>query len=263
MRTITVTNNVSLDGVMQAPMSPDEDTRGGFPYGGWALAGNDQALAAELGVGTGPDGALLFGHRTYDHMAAYWPHQTDGNPFTEYMNRVEKFVASRHPDLEFDWQGSTLLAGEADRHRRGAQGDRRAQPHHPRQRRARALPRGRGAHRRVPADRASRGARHRHAPVRRHPPGARAHPQHHHAEGRHGGALPSGLSGCRGRRAASASGCRARPARGSPPYRRPAAAPRRAARRRPRCGCARTRPPRRTARTARGATPAARGRAAR
>src|SRR4029453_14051138 len=39
--------------------------------------------------------------------------QTDGNPFTEYMNRVEKFVASRHPDLEFDWEGSTLLAGEA------------------------------------------------------------------------------------------------------------------------------------------------------
>jgi len=113
MRTITVTNNISLDGVMQAPMSPDEDTRGGFPYGGWAVAGNDDALAAELGVGTGSDGALLFGHRTYDHMAAFWPHQTDGNPFTEYMNRVEKFVASRHPDLEFDWEGSTLLAGEA------------------------------------------------------------------------------------------------------------------------------------------------------
>ena len=52
MRTITVNNNVSLDGVMQAPMSPDEDTRGGFPYGGWALAGNDEALAAEMGVGT-------------------------------------------------------------------------------------------------------------------------------------------------------------------------------------------------------------------
>ena len=113
MRTITVTNNISLDGVMQAPMSPDEDTRGGFPYGGWALAGNDEALAAELGVGTGSDGALLFGHRTYDHMAAFWPHQTDGNPFTEYMNRVEKFVVSRNPQTKLDWQNSTLLAGDA------------------------------------------------------------------------------------------------------------------------------------------------------
>jgi dihydrofolate reductase len=113
MRSITVNNNVSLDGVMQAPMSPDEDPRGGFPYGGWALAGVDETLTAELGVGTGPDGALLFGHRTYDHMAAYWPHQTDGNPFTTYMNRVEKFVVSRHPGLEFDWEGTTLLAGEA------------------------------------------------------------------------------------------------------------------------------------------------------
>ena len=113
MRTITVTNNVSLDGVMQAPMSPDEDTRGGFPYGGWALAGNDDALAAEMGVGMQSGGALLFGHRTYDHMAAYWPHQTDGNPFTEYMNRVEKFVVSRNPQTKPDWQNSTLLAGDA------------------------------------------------------------------------------------------------------------------------------------------------------
>ncbi|KRE21820.1 dihydrofolate reductase family protein [Agromyces sp. Soil535] len=113
MRTITVNNNVSLDGVMQAPMSPDEDTRGGFPYGGWALAGNDEALAAEMGVGMDSGGALLFGHRTYRHMEAFWPHQTDGNPYTEYMNRVEKFVTSRHPDTHLDWQHSTLLAGEA------------------------------------------------------------------------------------------------------------------------------------------------------
>ena len=113
MRTITVNNNVSLDGVMQAPMSPVEDMRGGFQYGGWALAGNDDVLATEMGVGMQSGGALLFGHRTYDNMAAYWPYQTDGNPFTEYMNRVEKFVVSRHPYLEFDWQNSTLLAGDA------------------------------------------------------------------------------------------------------------------------------------------------------
>ena len=113
MRRITVNNNVSLDGVMQAPMSADEDTRGDFPYGGWALAGNDEALAAEMGVGMESGGALLFGHRTYRHMEAYWPHQTDGNPFTEYMNRVEKYVASRNAATTLDWQHSTLLAGDA------------------------------------------------------------------------------------------------------------------------------------------------------
>ena len=106
-------NNVSLDGVMQAPMSAAEDVRGDFPYGGWALAGNDVALAAEMGVGMDSGGAMLFGRRTYDNMAAFWPHQTDGNPFTEYMNRVEKFVVSRNPQTKLDWQNSTLLVGDA------------------------------------------------------------------------------------------------------------------------------------------------------
>ncbi|GAA1759178.1 dihydrofolate reductase family protein [Agromyces humatus] len=113
MRRITVNNNVSLDGVMQAPMSAAEDTRGDFPYGGWALAGNDEALAVEMGVGMDSGGAMLFGRRTYDNMAAFWPHQTDGNPFTEYLNRVEKFVVSRNSHTHLDWQNSTLLVGDA------------------------------------------------------------------------------------------------------------------------------------------------------
>lgn len=113
MRRITVNENVSLDGVMQAPMAPDEDPRGGFPYGGWAVANSDEALAAEMGVGMGGDGAMLFGHRTYRSMAAFWPNQTDGNPYTEYMNRVEKFVASHDAATTLEWQNSTLLAGDA------------------------------------------------------------------------------------------------------------------------------------------------------
>ena len=114
MRRITVTNNVSLDGVMQAPMSPEEDTRGGFALGGWALGANaDPELGAEMAKGMAKTGAMLFGHRTYDHMAAYWPHQTDGNPFTEHLNRTEKYVVTRHPSLELDWQHSTVVAGDA------------------------------------------------------------------------------------------------------------------------------------------------------
>lgn len=114
MRMITVTNNISLDGVMQAPMSPDEDTRGGFALGGWALGANaDPELGAEMGKGMAKTGAMLFGHRTYDHMAAFWPHQTDGNPFTEHLNRTEKYVVTRNPSLELDWQHSTVVAGDA------------------------------------------------------------------------------------------------------------------------------------------------------
>ncbi|MEF3405482.1 dihydrofolate reductase family protein [Agromyces sp. CCNWLW203] len=114
MRRITVTNNISLDGVMQAPMSPEEDTRGGFTLGGWALGANaDPELGAEMAKGMANTGAMLFGHRTYDHMAAYWPHQTDGNPFTEHLNRTEKYVVTRDPSLELDWQHSTVVAGDA------------------------------------------------------------------------------------------------------------------------------------------------------
>ena len=114
MRKITVTNNISLDGVMQAPMSASEDTRGGFTMGGWALgANNDSELGAEMAKGMSGTGAMLFGHRTYDHMEAFWPHQTDGNPFTEHLNRTEKFVVTRNPSLELTWQNSSVVPGEA------------------------------------------------------------------------------------------------------------------------------------------------------
>lgn len=114
MRRISVTNNISLDGVMQGPMSADEDTRDGFSLGGWALGGNtDPELGAEMSKGMAGTGAMLFGHRTYDHMFAFWPHQTDGNPFTEHLNTTEKFVVTRDPSLELTWQHTTVVGGEA------------------------------------------------------------------------------------------------------------------------------------------------------
>ena len=58
MRKLTVINHVTLDGVMQAPARPDEDTRGGFGRGGWAQAGNDQVMADFMGVGRGGDPAV-------------------------------------------------------------------------------------------------------------------------------------------------------------------------------------------------------------
>lgn len=113
MRRITVTNHVSLDGVMQAPASPDEDRRGHFPYGGWAVPDSDDMLASEMSAGMGEGGAMLFGHRTYDNMAAFWPYQTDGNPFTTFLNAADKYVVSRDPHTRLSWQNSRLLVGNA------------------------------------------------------------------------------------------------------------------------------------------------------
>jgi dihydrofolate reductase len=112
MGTVTVTNHVSLDGVMQAPAGPDEDTRGGFTRGGWAMAGHDEVMGRFMGEGMADSDGLLFGRRTYEQFFAYWPHQRD-NPFTPVLNDTEKFVASTTLTEPLPWQHSTLLAGDA------------------------------------------------------------------------------------------------------------------------------------------------------
>jgi dihydrofolate reductase len=111
MRTVSVVENVTLDGVIQAPGRPDEDTRDGFPYGGWASPYMDQVAMEFMGRGFGSQSALLFGRRTYEDFAGYWPRQPD-NPFTPVLNAATKYVASRTaPALA--WENSELLAGEA------------------------------------------------------------------------------------------------------------------------------------------------------
>jgi dihydrofolate reductase len=113
MRKLTVITHVTLDGVMQAPGRPDEDTRGGFGRGGWAQAGNDHVMADFMGVGRGGDPvALLLGRRTYQDFFGFWPHQPD-NPYTESLTKQQKYVASRTLAEPLPWQNSTLLPGDA------------------------------------------------------------------------------------------------------------------------------------------------------
>jgi dihydrofolate reductase len=113
MRKLTVFNHVTLDGVMQSPAGPDEDTRDGFSRGGWAQAGNDQVMADFIGVGLGGEpGALVLGRRTYLHFYGFWPHQPD-NPFTESLTKQQKYVASRTLAEPLPWENSTLLPGDA------------------------------------------------------------------------------------------------------------------------------------------------------
>ena len=111
MRSITTTLNISLDGVIQAPGRPDEDTRGGFDRGGWAVPYNDEVMAQRMGQGMAASGAMLFGRRTYEDFYSYWPRQTD-NPFTPYLNQARKYVVSTTLSEPLPWQNSILLPGD-------------------------------------------------------------------------------------------------------------------------------------------------------
>jgi len=112
MGKITVFENVTLDGVMQAPARPDEDTRGGFKHGGWAVRYNDEVMGRFAAKGMTAEGSLLLGRRTYEDFYAVWPKRTDGNPFTEVLNRRQKYVVSRTLHEPLRWMNSTLLKGD-------------------------------------------------------------------------------------------------------------------------------------------------------
>lgn len=112
MRKLVVVESLTLDGVMQAPGRPDEDTRDGFAYGGWAAPYSDEVMLREMGKGMGRN-ELLFGRRTYEDFYAVWPNQAEPNPFTDVLNKTQKYVASTTLSEPLPWVNSTLLAGDA------------------------------------------------------------------------------------------------------------------------------------------------------
>jgi len=112
MAKIVVFNNVTLDGVMQAPGRPDEDTRGGFKYGGWATPYSDEEMGKAAGQSMSTTGGLLFGRRTYEDFFSVWPNRKD-NPFTDVLNNTPKYVASTTLEEPLPWMNSTLLKGDA------------------------------------------------------------------------------------------------------------------------------------------------------
>jgi len=112
MRKIVVFTNLTLDGVMQGPGRPDEDTRGGFTAGGWA-APYGAMQSSEAGEAMGGFGALLLGRWTYELLYDSWPVQQPGNPFTAALTNLPKYVASRTLAGPLPWANSTLLRGDA------------------------------------------------------------------------------------------------------------------------------------------------------
>ena len=112
MRQITVINHVTLDGVMQAPARPDEDRRGSFEHGGWALPYGDEVMGRVMGEGMAKPGSLLLGRRTYEDFAAVWPNRK-GDPISELLDKRQKYVASTTLSEPLPWVNSTLLKGDA------------------------------------------------------------------------------------------------------------------------------------------------------
>jgi len=111
MKTL-ITEFISLDGVVQAPGGVDEDTDGGFRHGGWSRPYFDPAVMG----GTFTDlaaqsDALLQGRRTYQVSAAAWPGRS-GDPFTDWINRVQKYVVSdTFTDTDATWNPTTIIRG--------------------------------------------------------------------------------------------------------------------------------------------------------
>jgi dihydrofolate reductase len=113
MARIVVVEHLTLDGIVQGPAGTDEDTRDGFDYGGWAEKDNDPLMQKVAGERMGNSWSLLAGRVTYEYFAKIWPHAPQPNPFTDVLNRVEKFVVSNTLTEPLPWQNSISLKGDA------------------------------------------------------------------------------------------------------------------------------------------------------
>ncbi|MFC4394899.1 dihydrofolate reductase family protein [Arthrobacter sedimenti] len=101
---------ITLDGVYQAPGGREEDTEGGFEFGGWQAPVSDDEAGAAIAAGISRMDALLLGRETYDIFSSYWPHQS--GDIADTLNRVPRFVVSNtlHDPT---WAGTTVLPDAA------------------------------------------------------------------------------------------------------------------------------------------------------
>jgi dihydrofolate reductase len=107
MRKIVVLSFVSLDGVMQAPGGPEEDTSSDFKYGGWTYSFDDDESGAEMMEQMGQPFDLLLGRKTYDIFASYWPNHSD-NPIGAALNAATKYVASSN-GVDASWENTVVI----------------------------------------------------------------------------------------------------------------------------------------------------------
>jgi dihydrofolate reductase len=112
MGKLVVGTFLTLDGVMQGPGGPEEDTEGGFEHGGWSVPfWGDDRMGEFMDESMGRADALLLGRKTYEIFAGHWPNVGDDDPMAAKLNSVQKYVAST--TLEgVNWQNSTLIEGD-------------------------------------------------------------------------------------------------------------------------------------------------------
>lgn len=110
MRKVVVGTFLSLDGVMQAPGSPEEDAEGGFKHGGWQLPYFDADAGRFMSESFAATDALLLGRVTYQIFAAFWPSAPVEDPFAKVMNSMPKFVVSTTMERT-EWNNSSLIKG--------------------------------------------------------------------------------------------------------------------------------------------------------
>jgi dihydrofolate reductase len=108
MRKIIVLEHISLDGVIQAPGGPEEDTSGGFAYGGWAGPYDDDVIGEAVKKMLDMPIDLLLGRKTFEIWAAFWPQHGDIWPG---VNTATKYVAS-HTMTSSEWQPTVFLNGD-------------------------------------------------------------------------------------------------------------------------------------------------------
>lgn len=109
MRQVIAITQITVDGVMQAPGGPEEDTSGGFAHGGWAMRFGDEILLNVLHQTVGGEYDMLLGRRTYDNFAAFWPKQS--GPIAKGFNKATKYVVTRRLD-QLDWKTSRRIGGD-------------------------------------------------------------------------------------------------------------------------------------------------------
>jgi dihydrofolate reductase len=113
MRKIIANEWMTLDGVVQAPSYPDEDTSGGFEHGGWHARYLDDVSMGWVVENVSGAGGFLLGRGTYELFAAHWPNAPEEQQMlAEPLNRLPKYVASTTLAGPLEWQNSTLLPGD-------------------------------------------------------------------------------------------------------------------------------------------------------
>jgi dihydrofolate reductase len=111
MRKIITTTFITLDGIVQAPGGPKEDTSGGFTQGGWSANYWDDVMGGIMGGFMELPFELLLGKRTYDIFAAFWPNTKQDQAVASPFNATKKYVVSHEP-VELSWQNSVLVTGD-------------------------------------------------------------------------------------------------------------------------------------------------------